>query len=188
MSDQNAKIFYNTFYSRELIELLLSKSDNIKDFRECIAIHIFPNEEERDDSKLEIYQDFICELFRFAYERRFCLEKISTLFSIMHHVFNKSLDEKMTGPESFDMCFSIFKRHVAQFEPFSIGIFDEKDLEEIIKYLRNNFYKLYSLYDHNLTKWVDYNIYTHQPGEEKWDRNYASLEKGEIVEAYLVKI
>jgi len=184
--------FYNTIYSREKVLLLIEKANNPSEFRSYISTNIIKanrNDPKFNEFREEIYLDIIGNVYKLGLKLRFCIEKFSTLFSIIDFVFNENLDQKMTTNDGYEMIKKILSRHLYQCEPYSIGIFTEKEYQEILKFMRDDFFRYFSLYEVSLTKFIDYNIFTQKPLEEDWPIGACeSLDQGEMIEPALVKV
>lgn len=183
--------FYNTTYSREKVLALIDKADNPSEFRLYISTNILKSN--KKDPKYnafreEIYLTVISSSFKLGHKLKFSIEKFSTLFSIIDFVFNESLDQKMSALDGYSILKKILSHHLYQCEPYSLGIFNEKEHQEILKFMRDYFFRYFSLYEISLTKFIDYNIFTASPNEEDWPSGkYESLDNGEIIEPALVK-
>lgn len=192
MKLNSSSFFYNTTFSREKVLILIEKADDLADFRSYISTNI--NKVNKSDPKFnefreEIYLDMMGNVYKLGLKLKFCIEKFSTLFSIIHFVFNENLDQKMSAHDGYEMLKKILLRHLYQCEPYSIGIFTEKEYQEILKFMRDDFFRYFSLYEISLTKFIDYNMFTQNPMEEDWPIScYETLDNGEHIEPALVKI
>ena len=184
--------FYNTTYSREKVLLLIDKAKTPKEFRSYISTNILKtnrNDHKFNEFREEIYMDIIGHVYKLGLKLGFCIEKFSTLFSIIDFIFNENLDQKMTANDGYEMLKKILLRHLDQCEPYSIGIFSEMEYKEILMFMRDDFFRYFSLYEVCLTKFIDYNIFTQKPMEEEWPIGaYESLDQGELIEPSLVKV
>ncbi len=184
--------FYNTTFSREKVLILIDKANNFPEFRSYISTNIIKAEKSDpkfNDLREEIYLDMMGNVYKVGLKLKFCIEKFSTLFSIIDFVFNESLDQKMSPTDGYETLKKILKNHLYQCEPYSIGIFTEKEYQEILKFMRDDFFRYFSLYEINLTKFIDYNIFTENQMEEDWPIGcYEGLDNGEIIEPALVEV
>ena len=184
--------FYNTTYSREKVLIVIEKADNPKEFRSYISTNILKSNKSDpkfNDFREEIYLDVMGNVYKLGLKLKFCIEKFSTLFSIIDFIFNENLDKKMTALDGYEVLKKILKNHLYQCEPYSIGIFTEIEYKEILKFMRDDFFRYFSLYEINLTKFIDYNIFTENPMEEDWPiGQYDALDLGEHIEPALVEV
>lgn len=184
--------FYNTTFPREKVLSLIDKASNPQAFRAYISETIIKSDKKDpkyNEFREEIYLKIIGNAFKLGHSLQFSIEKFSALFSILDFVFNESLDQKMSSLDSYAMLKKIISRHLYQCEPYSIGIFNEKEHQEILKFMRDDFFRYFSLYEISLTKFVDYNIFTSSPEEEDWPVGfYCELDQGETAEPALVDV
>lgn len=160
--------FYNTIFSRENTMILIKKAANPQDFKKFIMSNILPNRIRKGEERDDIYLDFLCLVYQFSDRNSFSVEKLCTLLSIVDYLFNTSLHLKLTSVDSFEKLKDILKRHSSQNEPYSMGIFTKEEVQKITKFMRDSFYKFYSLHEITFTKFIDYNIYLDFKFEEGW--------------------
>jgi hypothetical protein len=73
-----------------------------------------------------------------------------------------SLQKKLTAADSYEKLEKILDRHTKQAPPYSLLIFSEAQKQKILNH-SHNIYKFFLMYEISLTKFVDYNILTHEP-------------------------
>lgn len=148
--------FYNTRLTRkhalQLNELIQNKTEFCNYCSEAFKLDHY------EPVRREIYLDFLYNLYKYCYDLSFSAEKLSTALSIAIYVFNESLEKKMGSTDSYELLEKILKRHISQREPFSYGFFTQEEKKQLLKFLRDSFYRHYVLYEIAMTKFVDYTL------------------------------
>lgn len=148
------RIFLNTIITTQDIEEIKRKKSLI-DERKFLSKIFFLS---LDDSKDQILVDFYMSIFEFSIKQRYSLEKTSTFFSIMYFIFNYSiLSKKIIKQKSYLLFMNLIEYHTLHRPPHSYQVFDDKEKTILVDYIKNSFFRNYSLFE-NIFKY-NVNIY-----------------------------
>lgn len=107
---------------------------------ECMRI------DEAEGFRYEILADMHYHNYTFCVARGFVPAKTSTLLSIMKRVLEESLSKRLEANGAFDVCKELLLRHGVERPPWSVGIFSFEDVQAIMQYVHNSFFRHYRLY------------------------------------------
>lgn len=65
----------------------------------------------------------------------------------MDYLLHSMLDRQLTNEDGFKLLKNILERHSLQRLPYSMLIFDEKDIKSIIEFALSTFFRHFSLYE-----------------------------------------
>lgn len=148
------QVFLNTVITTQDIEELKKKKNLIEERKFLSKIfHL-----KLDEGKDQILVDFYMAVFQFSLKQKFSLEKTSTLFSIMFFIFNYSiLSKKIIKQKSLALFTTLMEYHTIHRPPYSYQVFDLKERKNIMEFVKNTFFRNYSLFE-NIFKY-NVNIY-----------------------------
>eukprot|EP00596_Hydrurales_sp_CCMP1899_P007705 CAMPEP_0119051172 /NCGR_PEP_ID=MMETSP1177-20130426/72879_1 /TAXON_ID=2985 /ORGANISM="Ochromonas sp, Strain CCMP1899" /LENGTH=194 /DNA_ID=CAMNT_0007030289 /DNA_START=28 /DNA_END=612 /DNA_ORIENTATION=+ len=109
----------------------------------------YMNIKESDQRKRDIAVDFHLFNFTFCKDQAFDDYRTSTFMSIMAEIFNKDTsthDPIQSRTHSFETFQQLMLKHSIHKPPISIQVFDESDLEAILKYVIESYYRQFNLY------------------------------------------
>lgn len=157
-NDQNfpaiTRVFLNTIITTQHI-VELKKQKNLMDERRYLSTIFYLK---LDDGKDQILVDFYMTMFTFTIKQRFSLEKTSTFFSIMYFLFNYSiLSKKIIKQKSLLLFNSLIDYHCIHRPPYAYQVFDLKEKNNLLEFVKNTFFRNYSLFE-NIFKY-NVNIY-----------------------------
>jgi hypothetical protein len=123
--------------------------------------------------------------YSFCLKLKFSIEKISTFLSIIFFVFNYSvMNKKVVKERCLKIFIDIMDFHSCHRPPFSYEIFNEKEKENLIIYVKNTFFRNYTLLENIFKFNVNIYLYSkdfisipeeHLPIQSKLDKQYMSL-------------
>jgi len=115
----------------------------------CLCSYL---EMDASNPKDEILLKYYFGNLRFTVENRFTAEKTSTLFSIMKLVHFLSMERTLTAEQSTQELRTLLLQHAVERPPYSIGIFSNKDVAQIMDHATDTYYRHYKLYRYVFTK------------------------------------
>lgn len=155
--------FYNSWITREdAIAMLMSQNDAAT--LKAILVKKLANEEEidGDDFRLQIHIDFNLEVFRFCVQSSFSAEQTSTLMSIIRYIFKDSLKHRLPTETSFEKLQECLHAYLRDNPPFMQRVFDQRECAQVQRFACQ-LYKFFMMYEMSMTKFIDFNIITHEP-------------------------
>jgi hypothetical protein len=148
------QVFLNTVITTHDIEELKKKKNLTEERKYLSKIFLLKLNEGKD----QILVDFYMTVFQFSLKQKFSLEKTSTLFSIMFFIFNYSiLSKKIIKQKSLSLFTTLIEYHTIHRPPYSYQVFDLKEKKSINEFVKNTFFRNYSLFE-NIFKY-NVNIY-----------------------------
>jgi len=112
------------------------------------------DETKRNAIMLDLY--FNC--LAFANEKSFTSEKAATFLAIVKATHQKAIGEMMTVENSFAYFRTLVLQNSVQRPPYSLGIFNFKEMSEITEYMLASYYRHYKLYQYVYTHLVKLDI------------------------------
>lgn len=117
------------------------------------------------DRKTEILLDFHFYNVAFARDQGFTIGKTAAFCGIM----KKLLDEDMEAAhrdvrQSFERLKELVLEHAVERPPWSVGVFDEADINPILNHAANSYFRHFRLYRINLSSRVQLELEQHEPG------------------------
>lgn len=107
---------------------------------ECMKI------DEAEGFRYEILADMHYHNYTFCISRGFVPAKTSTLLSIMKRVLEESLSKRLEADKAFEEFKELLLRHGVERPPWSVGVFSFEDVQAIMQYVHNSFFRHYRLY------------------------------------------
>lgn len=155
--------FYDSWISRDEAVFLALHKDNIQALKTFLTEKLANEEEvEGDEFRLQIHIDFNLEVFRFCVQSGFTAEQVSALMSIIRHVFRDSLKNRLPTETSFEKLQECLQLYLRDNPPFMTQIFTAPECAKVQRFACH-LYKFFMMYEMSMTKFIDFNILTHEP-------------------------
>lgn len=100
------------------------------------------------NAKDDILLDYFAFLVSFSRKHRLTDEKASALLSIAKRVHERSTEEVLTLEKSLATLKALLLKHSVHRPPYSVGVFTLQELELIVAYMLDTYYRHYHLYQH----------------------------------------
>ncbi|OMJ81885.1 hypothetical protein SteCoe_17586 [Stentor coeruleus] len=94
----------------------------------------------------DIFYEFHFGNLNFCLSNSFTSEKISCLLEIFKQVFDRSLSERLSESQSFDIFKSLLLKHSVQRSPRSIAVFTVPEVKKVVEFALVSFFRHFSLY------------------------------------------
>ncbi|KXZ53860.1 hypothetical protein GPECTOR_6g778 [Gonium pectorale] len=116
----------------------------------------------QQNPKTAIHLDLYVHTLQFGDELKFTDDKLSGLFSIVKTVHQRSIGEALTLENSFLLFKELLLAHSVQRPPYSIGLFTFSEMQKIMDWMLDSYYRHYKLYQYAYTNRVTLSAtYTH---------------------------
>lgn len=155
--------FYDSWISRDEAVFLALHRDNEQALKAFLNEKLANEEEvEGDEFRLQIHIDFHLETFRFCVQVGFTAEQTSTLMSIIRQVFRDSLKNRLPTETSFEKLQECLHMYLRDTPPFMRQVFSASECAQVQRFACH-LYKFFMMYEMSMTKFIDFNILTHEP-------------------------
>lgn len=104
-----------------------------------------------NDPKEAVHLDLYVHTLQFGDELRFSEDKLSGLFSIVKTVHLRSVTEALALERSFLLFKELLLAHSVQRPPYSIGLFTFAEMQRIMDWMLDSYYRHYKLYQYAYT-------------------------------------
>lgn len=84
----------------------------------------------------------------FCRQKQFALNQISTFLSILRRVHEKSTEEHLTKEASIQYLSKLLVEHSVQRPPYSVGIFNPSQAQDVLEWTLRTYYSQYKIYQH----------------------------------------
>ncbi|GFR43137.1 hypothetical protein Agub_g4154 [Astrephomene gubernaculifera] len=112
--------------------------------------------------KTAIHLDLYIHTIQLGQEVTSADDKLSGLFSIVKMVHQRSIQETLTMERSFLLFKELLLAHSVQRPPYSIGLFTFQEMQRIMDWMLDSYYRHYKLYQYCYTNRVTMSAsYTH---------------------------
>ncbi|KAH9582214.1 Flagellar C1a complex subunit C1a-32 [Trypanosoma melophagium] len=99
-----------------------------------------------NEGQVMILLDMLAHLILFTKSRLMSAEKVSALVGILLTVHTESMLKKYTRVQSYHRMRDLMVQHSVPRPPFSCGVFNVRDVQEIDEYLLRSYYRHYKMY------------------------------------------
>lgn len=151
--------FENVIFTRDDALKMISKRAQLFQLDELFIKKLKMNPEETHRNKVCI--DMNHEFFSFCMKKNFSAEKIAIFLNIFDFCIFYGLFKKFTALDINEHILRLLKKHGRHTPPYSIGVFSEKEIKEIV-FFANQQSKNFFLYEIALTRFIDYNIFSRE--------------------------
>lgn len=101
--------------------------------------------------KTAIHLDLYVHTLQFGDTLKFTDDKLSGLFSIVKLVHHRSIDEQLTMERSFLLFKELLLAHSVQRPPYSVGLFSFMEMQKVMDWMLDSYYRHYKLYMYSYT-------------------------------------
>lgn len=119
--------------------------------------------DEPKNPKNAISLDLYVHVLQYAQEQRFADDKTSALFSIVKNVHSQSTGKRLTIERSFEYFKDLLLYHSVQRPPYSIGLFTYQEMQRILQWMLDSYYRHYKLYMYVFTNRVTMSVTSFHP-------------------------
>lgn len=113
---------------------------------------------QEENKRNAILIDLYFNCLAFADEKSFTSEKTATFLAIVKTTHQRAIDEMMTVERSFAFFRTLVLQNSVQRPPYSLGIYNFKEMSEITEYMLGSYYRHYKLYQYAFTHLVKLDI------------------------------
>jgi len=134
-------------------------------------------------SKVELLKlDFYYINYQFCKDQYFSNEKTSTMLAIFDHVFQRMLERILKPEQGLRILKGLLSDHSIQRPPFSIFIFEQSEVDTILKFAKSTFLRHFSLYEFAFKPRVELVLRTDPVIVTKFNAPIVSLDDAEMEE------
>ncbi|PNW81692.1 hypothetical protein CHLRE_06g256450v5 [Chlamydomonas reinhardtii] len=115
--------------------------------------------------KTAIHLDLYVHTLQFGDTLKFTDDKLSGLFSIVKLVHHRSIDEQLTMERSFLLFKELLLAHSVQRPPYSVGLFSFMEMQKVMDWMLDSYYRHYKLYMYSYTNRVTLSAASAHPSD-----------------------
>ncbi|KAG2437565.1 hypothetical protein HYH02_011207 [Chlamydomonas schloesseri] len=115
--------------------------------------------------KTAIHLDLYVHTLQFGDSLKFKDDKLSGLFSIVKLVHHRSIDEQLPMERSFLLFKELLLAHSVQRPPYSVGLFSFMEMQKVMDWMLDSYYRHYKLYMYSYTNRVTLSATSMHPSD-----------------------
>ncbi|GET93170.1 hypothetical protein, conserved [Leishmania tarentolae] len=124
------------------LEALRVVIKRIDEDRDGVLLH----SDERTAAQVNVLLDLYGHLILFAKASQLSPFKTSTLFGIVYHVHEASMNDHLSRFHSYDLLRELVVRHSVHRPPYSTMVFNVREVQDIDTYMMSTYYRHYKMY------------------------------------------